>query len=102
MHGEFKVPKGKLVVVDLERENDRLRNIQISGDFFLYPDDALDALTASLEGALADQGEDVYRDLVAAAVPSGTEMVGFSPEAIAIAVVRAQQADTKEGSDRAD
>lgn len=102
MHGEFKVPKGKLVVVDLERENDRLRNVQISGDFFLYPDDALDALTASLEGAFADQGENVYRDLVAAAVPSGTEMVGFSPEAIAIAVVRAQQADTKEGSDRAD
>lgn len=100
MHGEYKVPGGKLVVVDLERERDRLRNVQISGDFFLYPDDALDALTASLEGAPAGQDEAVYRDLVAAAVPPGTEMVGFSPEAIAIAVVRAQQ--TGEGATRAD
>jgi len=102
MHGEYKVPQGKLVVVDLEREDDHLRNVQISGDFFLYPDDALDALTASLEGAPAGQGEGVYRDLVAAAVPPGTEMVGFSPEAIAVAVVRAQQAATEEGSNRAD
>src|SRR5690606_27709351 len=101
-HGEYKVPKGKLVVVDLERDGDRLRNVQISGDFFLYPDDALDALSASLEGAVAGASEAVYREIVTAAVPPGTEMVGFSPEAIAIAVVRAQQDEPEEGTDRAD
>lgn len=99
MHGEFKVPKGKLVVVDLDldMENDVIRNVRVSGDFFLYPEEALAPITASLEGAPAGRQEEVYRELVAAAVPRGTEMLGFSPRAVAVAVVRAQNA-TQEGA----
>jgi len=91
MHGEFKVPKGKLVVVDLEIERDALRDVRISGDFFLYPEEALEPLTASLEGAPAGEDEDVYERRVAAAVPDGAELLGFSPRAVAVAVVRAQR-----------
>ena len=40
MHGEYKVPGGKLVVVDLDVEDDVLTNVQF-GDFFLEPDEAL-------------------------------------------------------------
>ena len=35
MHGEFKVPAGKLVVVDLSIDAGRLRDVRVSGDFFL-------------------------------------------------------------------
>lgn len=91
MHGEFKVPKGKLVVVDLEIEGDALRNVRLSGDFFLYPEEALAPMTASLEGAPAGQDEITYEALVAASVPDGAELLGFSPRAVAVAVVRAQQ-----------
>jgi lipoate-protein ligase A len=98
MHGEYKVPRGKLVVVDVDRVGDALRNVRITGDFFLYPDDALGALSAGLEGAPVGASEETYRELVARAIPPGTEMVGFSPEAIAIAVVRAQQDATREGA----
>ena len=38
MHGEYKVPGGKLVVVDLEVDQDVLVNVTLSGDFFLDPD----------------------------------------------------------------
>jgi lipoate-protein ligase A len=40
MHGEYKVPGGKLVVADLDVVDDVVRRAQISGDFFLEPDDA--------------------------------------------------------------
>ena len=96
MHGEYKVPRGKLVVVDFDLIDDVIHNVRITGDFFLYPDDSLDALAGGLEGAPAGAGVETYRELVARAVPEGTEMVGFSPEGIAIAVVRAQESQPLE------
>ena len=99
MHGEYKVPRGKLVVVDFDVNDDTLRNVRITGDFFLYPDDALGALAAGLEGAPAGSGVETYRELVAQATPEGAELVGFSAEAIAIAAVRAQGGDEKESGD---
>ena len=41
MHGEFKVPGGKLVVVDLEVVDGRIADFRLAGDFFLEPDEAL-------------------------------------------------------------
>ena len=35
MHGEYKVPGGKLVVVDLDVVDGFLRDVIVSGDFFL-------------------------------------------------------------------
>jgi len=96
MHGEYKVPRGKLVVVDFDVLDGVIHNVVLTGDFFLYPDDALDALVGGLEGAPAGAGTETYRELVAHAVPDGAELVGFSPEAIAIAVVRAQEGETQE------
>ena len=43
MHGEFKVPGGKLVVADFDVVDGRLANVRVSGDFFLEPDDTLRA-----------------------------------------------------------
>ena len=44
MHGEFKVPGGKLVVVDLEVVDGRISDFRLAGDFFLEPDSALEAI----------------------------------------------------------
>ena len=51
MHGEYKVHGGKLVVVDLDVRDDRLHGVQVAGDFFLEPAEALDDICAALEGA---------------------------------------------------
>ena len=48
MHGEYKTPGGKLVVADFLVSDGALREVTISGDFFLYPEDALGAITARL------------------------------------------------------
>lgn len=50
VHGEYKVPGGKLVVVDLDVEGGALRNVRVAGDFFLEPDEAILAIDAALEG----------------------------------------------------
>ena len=60
MHGEFKVPGGKLVVVDLEVVDDRIAAFRLSGDFFLEPDDALHAIDAAVTGLPADADAKVY------------------------------------------
>src|SRR5689334_14356373 len=57
MHGEYKTPGGKLVVVDFSVAGDALRGVEVSGDFFLYPDEALGAITGALEGAPSGASE---------------------------------------------
>ena len=39
LHGEYKVPGGKLVAVDLHVDEGHLTDVRVSGDFFLDPDE---------------------------------------------------------------
>ncbi|MFD9908971.1 biotin/lipoate A/B protein ligase family protein [Streptomyces sp. NPDC059063] len=89
MHGEYKVPGGKLVVVDLEVEDGVLRQVRVAGDFFLEPDEAILAIDAALEGAPADTDAAGLVARVEAALPPGTVMYGLTAEGVAIAVRRA-------------
>ncbi|QEW18067.1 putative lipoate-protein ligase A [Marinibacterium anthonyi] len=89
MHGEYKVPGGKLVVADLEVVDGKLADVRISGDFFLEPAEAIADIAAALNGLPADATSE---DIVAAldqGLPRGTALVGFSVESIAIAIRRA-------------
>jgi lipoate---protein ligase len=88
MHGEYKVPGGKLVVADLEIVERRIRNLTLSGDFFLEPDTALEAMRAALDGL----PEDVTREELALRAQEavvGAELLGITPEGVAVAVRRA-------------
>ena len=94
MHGAYKTPGGKLVAVDFEVRGGRLQHVTLHGDFFLYPEDAITTITQALEGMPADLVESEIAARVRAAVPPETEMLGFSPEAIGIAVQRALTEET--------
>ncbi|MGX1510163.1 transposase [Streptomyces collinus] len=89
MHGEYKIPGGKLVVVDVEAEGGVLRHVRVAGDFFLEPDEALDAVNRALEGAPADTDAAGLAARIDAAVPEGTVMYGLTSEGVGIAVRRA-------------
>jgi lipoate-protein ligase A len=89
MHGQYKMPGGKLVRVDVDVVDGELRDVVVSGDFFLYPDDALEQITGALVGLPSDSTEPEIAGAVSAAIPVGTEWLGSSPEALAIAVRRA-------------
>ena len=89
MHGEYKMPGGKLVVADLEVRNGKLTRVRISGDFFLEPDSALTLIDVALEGLAADADNTQHAAVVGAALGPNVRMYGISPEAIAVAVQRA-------------
>lgn len=102
-HGEYKTPGGKMVVADVTVIDDQLRNVIISGDFFLYPEETLAMITNVIEGQPAAASREEITAAVEAAVPPDAELFGFSPEAVAIAVRRALGHDlrTTEATDPA-
>ncbi|MDM7989269.1 biotin/lipoate A/B protein ligase family protein [Arthrobacter sp. zg-Y877] len=88
-HGEYKVPGGKLVVVDLDVRDGRLAGVSLGGDFFLEPDEALGDINAALEGLPAETSFGDIAEAVRLRLPSDAVLFGFSPEAVATAVRRA-------------
>jgi lipoate-protein ligase A len=88
MHGEYKVPGGKLVVVDLDEVDGRIQNFRLAGDFFLEPDDALPLIDAAVNGLPADSDAATIATAVRGALPEGAVLLGFTPEAVAVAVRR--------------
>jgi lipoate-protein ligase A len=94
MHGEFKVPGGKLVVVDLDVVDDRISGFRLSGDFFLEPDSALAAIDAAVEGMPAESDARTLAAAVQAALPEGAQLLGFAPESVSTAIRRALQRAT--------
>lgn len=89
MHAEYKVPGGKLVVIDLEVANQQLSNVHLAGDFFLEPDEALEDINRGLTGLSAHASAEDIAAAVRSALPPEAVMMGFSPEAIGVVVRRA-------------
>src|SRR5690606_41336401 len=89
MHGEYKVPGGKLVVVDLEVQDGLIRDFRLAGDFFLEPDTALEAINAAVEGMPVEADASTIAAAVRGALPDGAQLLGFSPEAVGTVVRRA-------------
>ena len=94
VHGEYKVPGGKLVVVDLELDAGHIARVQVSGDFFLEPDTALDAINAALLGLPADVDAGRIAAAVQAGLPGEAMLYGITPEGVAVAVRRAIDGDS--------
>ncbi|WP_062072603.1 lipoate--protein ligase family protein [Demequina sediminicola] len=89
MHGEYKVPGGKLVVADVEVSGESLSQVVISGDFFLEPAEALLDIRLGLTGMPAAAPVATLTAAIERAAGPDAQFVGFSPEAVAIAVRRA-------------
>jgi len=88
MHGEYKVPGGKLVVVDLEVVDGLITEFRLAGDFFLEPDDALEDINAAVNGLPADSDAATIAAAVRASLPPQATLLGFSPESVAVAIRR--------------
>ena len=100
--GEFKTPGGKLIAVELDVVDGELRNVVVTGDFFLYPEEALPLLAGALENSPVTLDEAGYAARVRAALEHSAELVGSSPEALAVAVVRALQVSAATEADNDD
>ncbi|MEO6169908.1 MAG: biotin--protein ligase [Lysobacter sp.] len=89
MHGEYKVPGGKLVVVDLTVVDGLLTDVRVSGDFFLEPDSALDVINHALSGQPAVAGGGAWAEAIDRALGDGVSLYGITSAGVGIAVERA-------------
>ena len=78
-----------MIAVEFDVVDGELRNVVVTGDFFLYPEEALSVLAGALEHTPASLDEASYAARIRSALDSRAELVGSSPEALAEAVVRA-------------
>ena len=88
MHGEYKVPGGKLVVVDLDEADGTIANFRLAGDFFLEPDSALEAIDGAVNGLPVDADSGQIASAIRAALPPDAVLLGFTPESVAVAIRR--------------
>ncbi len=89
MHGEFKVPGGKLVVVDLDSTEGRISGFRLAGDFFVEPDETIPAIESAVNGLPVDTDAATLTTVIRDALPDGAVLLGFSPEAVTTTVRRA-------------
>lgn len=89
MHGEYKVVGGKLVVANVELDKHHIVSANISGDFFLEPDSALEQINQALIGQSAASSVSHLTKVIETALSPDVVMYGFSAQAVAIAVCRA-------------
>jgi lipoate-protein ligase A len=82
-----------LVAVDLDVTDGFLTNVRVRGDFFVEPESAAEstllAIADGLDGTPADADVSALAARVRAAIPYGIELLGTSPDAVAVAVRRA-------------
>jgi hypothetical protein len=50
MKAEYKIPGGKLLLCEIDTEDEVIKTIKISGDFFMHPEDAINELEETLLG----------------------------------------------------
>ncbi|MBK0417482.1 lipoate--protein ligase family protein [Leucobacter sp. CSA1] len=89
MHGEYKVPGGKLVVVDFEVEGGRISDFRLSGDFFLEPDEALLDIDAAVNGLSPNSTIEEIATAIRQGLPKEVHLLGFTPESVGVAIRRA-------------
>jgi lipoate---protein ligase len=79
-----KVRGGKLLRVHLELEGGVVTAAEISGDFFLYPEDGLGALESALVGISSGTNEDSIQVLVQKLfISNDLTSLGFGPPDLA-------------------
>ncbi len=78
-----KVPGGKLLVVKLKYD-DKISELQIVGDFFIFPEDALPKIETSVVGMYVNEDAGTFSEKIHnVAKCNNIEFIGITPDAIA-------------------
>jgi lipoate-protein ligase A len=81
-----KVKEGKVVKVEIDY-NTVIKDVRITGDFFLHPEDILE----KIEGCIIGLDKTVSEEKIVSGIQRATEgkdvqMIGISPESIALLI----------------
>lgn len=85
---QLKVEGGKLIKVQLEIEDKKIKKVKITGDFFLHPEELIDDMEKAVAGAMLD--EKVIADRIKEFIlKNKAVLLGASPEDFARCIVMA-------------
>ncbi len=56
--GEIKVKGGKLIRCEIKFEEDKIKEIKFTGDFFIHPEEAIEKLEENLKGKSIEEAEE--------------------------------------------
>lgn len=78
-----KVKEGKVVKVEVDCD-ELIRNVMITGDFFLHPEDILEEIEKSMVGLERNADEEtIISNILKVIAERDVQMIGISPGSIA-------------------
>lgn len=81
-----KVKEGKVVKVEVDCD-ELIRNVRITGDFFLHPEDILEEIEKSMVGLERNADEEtIISNILKVIADRDVQMIGISPESIALLI----------------
>jgi len=84
---DYKVPNGKLIRIEAEIENDKIRKIKINGDFFLHPEESISDIERVLIGKNLDS-EGMKKTLTELTKKKRITLLGVSEKDFADAIMQ--------------
>jgi lipoate-protein ligase A len=88
--GEYKIPGGKLVRIEVETKGQKLEAIEITGDFFLHPESTLEQIELQLIGTPLGV-KDLERKIKDVLKQFQAQLLGVSPRQLAECIMSTVQ-----------
>lgn len=76
--GEYKIPGGKLVRIEIETKGHEIESIKITGDFFLHPESTIEQIELQLVGTPLRK-KDIERQIKDVLKQFDGELLGVNP-----------------------
>jgi lipoate-protein ligase A len=87
-HSTFKVPQGKLLKISLLYDTDTqtIHQVRITGDFFAYPEEAVELIEQALDHVLFDR-DHLMTTIQATIQKNKIQFIGVNPEGLTQAIL---------------
>ncbi len=86
----LKANEGKLFRVKFNINQKKIRDLQITGDFFVYPTDAIEIVENGLNGCLIDK-EIINNLFEKITIKHNITIIGFTGKDLALAILSAKE-----------
>ena len=84
-----KVPGGKLVRLKVDFDT-KINKVQITGDFFLHPEDAIEKIEKSVKNIPTDADKSIFREKIDSAInKQNAQLIGATSEDLARLITQA-------------
>lgn len=87
-HSIYKVPKGKLLKISLEYDAEKnvLTDIRITGDFFVYPEEALELLETNIKNTILERVH-LFERITSLITNNEIQFIGVDAEGLTQAIL---------------